>query len=54
MTVMTVRLRRRRLTAISPLAFLAALAAVAEDRGRHEAPSWSDVADLLVAASGYE
>jgi hypothetical protein len=35
-------------------AFLEALAAVAEDRGFQGTPTWADVADLLVTATGYE
>jgi hypothetical protein len=35
-------------------AFLEALAAVAEDRELAESPTWRDVADLLVTATGYE
>ena len=34
--------------------FLEALAAVAGDRGSDRRLTWSDLADLLVTASGYE
>ncbi|WP_104522972.1 DUF7660 family protein [Blastococcus atacamensis] len=34
--------------------FLAALAAVAEDRGPRGRLSWSELADLVVTATGYE
>jgi hypothetical protein len=34
--------------------FLEALAALAEDREIDRPPTWADVADLLVAATGYE
>jgi hypothetical protein len=34
--------------------FLAAVAAVAEDRGSEGRPTWADLADLLVTATGYE
>ena len=34
--------------------FLKALAAVAEDRAFEGTPTWADVAELLVTATGYE
>ncbi|GLY18891.1 hypothetical protein LWF15_19070 [Kineosporia rhizophila] len=34
--------------------FLEALAAVAEDRVSPDAPTWAHLAELLVAATGYE